>query len=402
MERDPVMTEEMEAIERESRLQGVLQAAEGWLDRQRPDRAAPLLRTAQRMDPGNANVELALTSMGLEGESRARVLVVRQQSAGALPVESRWSSTGRVKHLQWDVLEVLRRRTNGNLELALEQLLVAEDPVLVVQGDESLSPHLGDACRALGIPMETQHGKIRRPRGVRRRKQLVRPLVSVLVTAQGNTLGLSRLLDQLVLNDLSPRLYEVLVVDSGSQVDLAEIVNVPNRPVATRLYSGSTCGKSRNRALAVARGDWILFLDDQALPDLDGLRRHVVGQSGLGGTTGILGNLSLCDEEMETRLEEAARYSVLFSPRIGLDSGKRYPWTAFDTRNLSICRRRLVEVGGFDPKIDSRQALDLDLGRRLHESSGIELLFDPAIAAVSTEKVGARAFIRRQQELGSA
>src|SRR5579863_6324708 len=91
------------------------------------------------------------------------------------------------------------------------------------------------------------------------------PLVTVLIASKDRPDDLRRMLRQLQSQQY-PEL-ELLIVDDGSQPPLSNVVR-EEAPQATYLYHQQSAGQSRRRSegFMLAKGDYILQLDDDSCP----------------------------------------------------------------------------------------------------------------------------------------
>jgi glycosyltransferase involved in cell wall biosynthesis len=102
-------------------------------------------------------------------------------------------------------------------------------------------------------------------------------LVTVAICTRNRSRALERTLRSLAAVVLSPSLsWEVLVIDNGSSDDTANVVRslaqlLPLRPV---VESRIGLSHARNAAIGEARGDYILWIDDDVLVDVDWLRAY--------------------------------------------------------------------------------------------------------------------------------
>ncbi|WP_331740637.1 glycosyltransferase (plasmid) [Streptomyces sp. NBC_00015] len=98
------------------------------------------------------------------------------------------------------------------------------------------------------------------------------PLVSVVVSARGNTQHIRNLLDALAQQTLSADLVEAVVVDNdlpGPVRPVADAVRDGNWPFAVRVLYEPTPGLSagRNRGICAARGRYIAVTDPDITPE---------------------------------------------------------------------------------------------------------------------------------------
>jgi len=106
------------------------------------------------------------------------------------------------------------------------------------------------------------------------------PLVSVVVSARGNTARLRNLLDALARQSLPADRFEAVVVDNdlpGPVRPIAEAVRDGDWPFAVRVLYEPTPGLSagRNRGICAARGRYVAITDPDITPEPEWLRTLV-------------------------------------------------------------------------------------------------------------------------------
>jgi GT2 family glycosyltransferase len=123
-------------------------------------------------------------------------------------------------------------------------------------------------------------------------------------------------------------------------------------------------GSARRRAVQHARGDFLLFLNDDSIaqPDLLAVHRNAQNNSS-PGRAAVLGDFQLPADASDHALTRFLSTSPFFFPQATLRSGKYWEYTYFVTCNLSIARDAVLAVGSFDPQF--RVAEDSDLGLRI-------------------------------------
>ncbi len=221
---------------------------------------------------------------------------------------------------------------------------------------------------------------------------------------------------------LEPDGYEVIIVDDGSEVDIAEAVNswdLPRPPRVLRQVHGGMCS-AYNRGIAAASAPIVLLGLDDTVPRQDLLAHHLgihasnddrlvavgrelflfhaalfrdptTGEIAEGAldrliATPGLGWFSAAVErfDLQTKIirqEDAVHHfdrlealaasipayrDIYRMIDAGLD-GVRAPWLVMRVGNHSVNRSMLERVGGFDIAFDAHSGWysDLDLGMRL-------------------------------------
>lgn len=206
------------------------------------------------------------------------------------------------------------------------------------------------------------------------------PIVSVVIPTYGRRASLERLLEALDHQARPSGDFEVIVVDDGS-VDGTREWLAAYRPgfalrVLTQTHAGP--GAARNRGVAAARSDLVVFFDDDVVPDADALEAHIEAHRGRPDTV-VIGPMlppSRWRRPAWIRWEE----DRLLEQYRALDAGA-YPCTPrqFFTANASIERSVFLAAGGFDVTFD--RAEDVELGYRLR-SRGASFVYEPRARVV--------------------
>jgi GT2 family glycosyltransferase len=201
------------------------------------------------------------------------------------------------------------------------------------------------------------------------------PKVSIIVPTFERRASLGRLLQALREQRYPADRFEVIVVDDGSSDGtlrwLRSATTTFDLRVLTQVHAGPAA--ARNRGVAEASGELILFLDDDVVPAADLVATHVEAHRASAASV-VIGPM-LPPEEWKRpawiRWEEQKLLHQYRSMALG-----RYPCTyrQFFTANASLPRERFLSAGGFDARFD--RAEDVELGFRLH-TLGMGFVFEP-------------------------
>jgi GT2 family glycosyltransferase len=201
------------------------------------------------------------------------------------------------------------------------------------------------------------------------------PTVSVIVPTFDRRASLQRLLDGLARQTYPLDAVEVVVVDDGSADGTREWLERARFPYRLRPLSQEHGGAAaaRNRGVAEATGELLVFLDDDVVPDTEVVRSHVAAQR--DRDTVVIGPMLAPTEWSRPawiRWEEDKLHAVYRAMVSG-----RWPCTPrqFFTANASLPRDRFLAAGGFDTRF--RRAEDVELGYRLRDA-GMRFVFEPA------------------------
>lgn len=193
--------------------------------------------------------------------------------------------------------------------------------------------------------------------------------LSILIPVYNRDIG--PLLDRLYRQSLTlPQDVEVeiLVLDDGSTRKYANRAGAGQLPLVR--YEESTFNRgravTRNALLKQARGEYVLFLDADMLPDRDDFLRIYVEQAGKGGEI-ICGGVSY--EQVADRDPEYSFYLYKSRHTEALPSAVRntMPWRYLFTSNIMV-RRDILESVRFDPRFTGYGFEDIEWGVRLGRS----------------------------------
>jgi glycosyltransferase involved in cell wall biosynthesis len=201
------------------------------------------------------------------------------------------------------------------------------------------------------------------------------PRVSVVVPTFNRCASLRRLLDALAAQTFPVTDFEVVVVDDGSTDGTNQMLERLNPSYTLRRLWQANCGPAlaRNRGVAAAHGELIVFLDDDVVPLPELLAEHVAAHGDASDLV-VIGPMSPPSDwhrPVWVRWEE----EMLLAQYRAMLAGE-YPCTArqFYTGNASLPRARFLDAGGFDGTF--RRAEDVELAYRLRDR-GARFLFSP-------------------------
>jgi len=193
------------------------------------------------------------------------------------------------------------------------------------------------------------------------------PAMTVQLCTYNRKALLGRVLDALFHQDLDPSDYEIVLVDDGSSDGTYESVVSKLQPtcalhVVRQRNAGLACG--RNAGIARARGEYILFMDDDVLATPGLLCAHLRLHRSHPRSICRAGVINVGDLDHLP----PARYSW-----------RNYSGAYFWTTNVSLPLALVREAGGFDERFREYGWEDLELGFRLRKMGVPSLLARDAI-----------------------
>lgn len=201
-----------------------------------------------------------------------------------------------------------------------------------------------------------------------------RPRVSVLVPFHGNAPHIERCIAAILAQDVPPDRYETILIDNGSRDGSRDRARRFARvQVVDEAKRGAYA--ARNRGIAVARGEVLLFTDVDCVPDRAWMRHHLDAIAEPGVDVVLGPRRPACDTTplRLMMLYEETKAAVVFG---GADRARYYGYT----NNMAVRTRTLVELGGFDEVL---RGADSVFVRRVVDRHGTEAVRYRREAAVT-------------------
>jgi glycosyltransferase involved in cell wall biosynthesis len=216
---------------------------------------------------------------------------------------------------------------------------------------------------------------------------------SVIVPTCRRPAVLRTTLEALVAVEFPEDAFEVVVVDDNGDRETAEVVAAFQQgPVSVRYLCqpGLGAAAARNGGARVARGEVLLFCDDDMRVDPQHLRQHLATRAACGDV--LVGGVRWYSPSSLAALETTpfGRYRVQLEHGFDSDRKEQHPihgpyieMATLPSFDLSIARETFWKLGGFDETFPYAGAEDQDLstrairaGLRLIRNREISLLHD--------------------------
>lgn len=390
--------------------------------RDRSEEAAPWLRRAQSVAADDADVTALVEALGLEGDTRPVAVLLdwdRTLRGNRIFLRAALEDAGyRPRSVGRDVVEALSATWSLDQDEALGRLLDAVGATLVVTEEcveESAS--IRSSAQARRIPVlvldeitscDTDELATALPQALAdlppatgRELVEVEPILSLIVPTYERPDCLRNLLDRLSLQDLPPQLFEVIVVDDGSREPVTSWLAGTSPPYRLNLQWQENAGpaRARNVAISLARGRYLLILNDDALPARDVVRRHLVAQAASEAPVAILGSFDFDEQACEDAFTDLMQHSTLLFEYGAMTPGELHGGRFFWTCNLSVPKESVDAVDGFDEEFRHAICEDCDLGYRL-EKTGVMVRYDPRIRSWHDHDMSLPRYLKRQHLLG--
>ncbi len=189
--------------------------------------------------------------------------------------------------------------------------------------------------------------------------------VSIVIPTYNRYGMLARTLNSLKEQTFSD--FEVVVADDGSTDNTADIVKL-KFPFMVRYFYQKNAGRSAARNLGIknAYGEIIIFIDDHVVLENDFIEQHYLTHQrcraeNVAVVRGRVGYIANEEELAEKRLSriDMKKYQPPYN--------ENSPFYTFITNNISVARKVLLLVGGFDPDFKEYGFQDQELGYRIRE-----------------------------------
>jgi GT2 family glycosyltransferase len=185
---------------------------------------------------------------------------------------------------------------------------------------------------------------------------------------------LERVIGALEKQQYPPDAFEVIVVSDGSSDGTDAFLEAHRSPIRLRWFSQKNRGPAaaRNAGVDNATGEFIVFIDDDVVPEVGLLAEHMRAHGEANREVAALGPL-LTPEDFTMAPWVRWEQEMLMKQYKAMLRGEFQPsWRQFYTGNASLKRAHIHAAGGFDESF--RRAEDVDLAIRL-AARGLDFVF---------------------------
>ncbi|HWP59937.1 MAG TPA: glycosyltransferase [Candidatus Acidoferrales bacterium] len=224
--------------------------------------------------------------------------------------------------------------------------------------------------------------------------------VSIIVPTHNRSASLKRLLDALCGQSYPLRQLEVVVVADGCTDETLRMLRGYAPPFALTVIEQPARGPAaaRNRGAEAARGELLLFIDDDVEPLPGWAEAHRRAHAG-GAERVVIGPYPLAERTPMDFLAIAQRawWDARFYCMRQL--GHRFSFADMLGGNFSIERELFFRAGGFNPDFHCHE--DYELGVRLIRA-GAQFVFAPEALAYHHQQDSLRSLFARKYQEGRA
>ncbi|MBI2955065.1 MAG: glycosyltransferase family 2 protein [Chloroflexi bacterium] len=194
------------------------------------------------------------------------------------------------------------------------------------------------------------------------------PFISVVIPTHNRRQDLVRVLDALFRQVYPLSWLEIIVVLDGCSDDTEMTLQSLESPCRLRYVVQSKAGQAvaRNRGIQMARGEVIIFLDDDVEPSPNLVRAHAVLHARANNL--VVQGYYPFSPQLKRNLHTAtsARWWERHFNRLA-ERGHRLGHQDLSSGNFSVRREHLLAIGGFDEGFSGYGNEDYELGLRLAE-----------------------------------
>lgn len=231
-----------------------------------------------------------------------------------------------------------------------------------------------------------------------------KPRLSVAISAHNRAPKLARALEQYKTQTLSRELFEMVLINDGSTDETGSVMRQALETLrGTVVDHGKNLGAAaaRNSAIGVARGEYILFVNDDTYPSADYLEQVLSFQDAHKGTKAVgLGVLPFIPELQQRLFYQSMYIYNLYTPFTGMEENKDYPFDYFI--GTGICFPRAAFVDNqiyFDEGYVTYGAEDIEIGVHLH-LLGYRVRLNPKAVMYHDHEMSVRDYRARCKKIG--
>jgi GT2 family glycosyltransferase len=306
----------------------------------------------------------------------------------------------------WHAGLALRRSQVGAIDRAA--FAPAELALLAAARERGLVVHVPKVLASLPEHVARAHGRETeldaRLLALARQAPLAEPLVTVLLATHDRCATLLDCLAGFARQLVRPGTLEIVVVDDASSDATSHVLPhvAPHcRLVHLRQDPGAGAAAARNLGLPHARGTYVLFVNDDTIPEPDLVAAHLAALKDLGPGAMVLGSFRPPAEILAHALDRVLDAGTLVFGYPSFDPGQELPGGHFYTCNASVELAAVRAASAFDASYSRCGAEDTDLGLRL-VAAGQRLFYRPECRAAHRHSLSFDDFRRRQRTYGAA
>ncbi len=294
------------------------------------------------------------------------------------------SQTGQWLFLHFD--ELFTRQGVEKLEAFVGAPVAADFPEARLKSSRSEEPipaeiadTFAELCERAGTKNVPTPKAIPRPEPV---LEVHEPELTVLICTYQRKETLLRCLASFE-NQTAAGRYEIVVVNDGATDGTKEALDAwePSAPLRIVHQENGGLAAARNAGLAVSRGKYVLFVNDDTIAAPENVEEHLLAHAKHGPGRAILGSFEQPREALDNALMRVLEETTMVFCYAALDPTVLHDWNRFWTCNVSVSLDDVRRVGGFDESFRHYGCEDTDLAYRLHTECGTRVVYVPTARA---------------------
>ncbi len=225
-------------------------------------------------------------------------------------------------------------------------------------------------------------------------------MISVIIPNRNQAHTLAKVLKGLENQDIDRDAYEVIVVDDGSTDQSIKLLQQFSRKTCINFswlrVDGGNAGLARNRGVLSAKGDLLLFLDADTIPESNVVSGHLSFHRERNFDNSVLMGAIHISPDLDK--PQQARYYVY---RLSGDQYGNCPvnWWYYRTANTSLTKSLFNETGAFKTTLSALE--DSELAYRMFKK-GVQFYHKAAIVAVDDHLVSLEEYLEKGKKYGAS
>jgi glycosyltransferase involved in cell wall biosynthesis len=223
--------------------------------------------------------------------------------------------------------------------------------------------------------------------------------VSVVIPTKNRSALLVEAIDRIESQTVSRDQYEVIIIDNDSSDDTRTVLEQKAKTYGNLKFGVQEkpgAAATRNAGLRLAKGELILFIDDDVQAERALIQSHLDCHQ-KNPSASVIGAVSMpWGDTTDPFLRYLRDHRILnpYTPSKG-----PIDFSYYHTCNVSTPTNVLLNVGGFNENFQIYGMEDIELGYRL-EKAGSRMVFAPDAKAVHYRFPGYQDFIERSEQAG--
>src|SRR5215470_8934191 len=225
------------------------------------------------------------------------------------------------------------------------------------------------------------------------------PKVSVVIPTKNRSDLLAVAVERIESQTVSREQYEVIVIDNDSSDDTRTVLEQKAKTYRNFRFGVQEkpgAAATRNAGLQLARGDLILFIDDDVQAERSLVEAHLDTHQ-KNQNASVIGAVSMPWGDTSDPFLRYLRDHRILNPYT--PSKGPIDFSYYHTCNVSTPTQMLMNVGGFNENFEVYGMEDIELGYRL-QKAGSRMVFAPDARAVHHRFPDYTDFMERSEQAG--